>query len=117
MPLATNPETGETVFLDRDGQWKPAQRAINPETKEELIFDGTQWGSVAREQQGPQQPPPSRTEAFGRGFTQAGSFGFRDELAGLAAAGGAAPDEQDPAATIAALARGTYRRLTGNPDA
>jgi predicted DNA-binding transcriptional regulator AlpA len=27
MPLATNPETGETVYLGDDRQWKPAQKA------------------------------------------------------------------------------------------
>jgi hypothetical protein len=119
VPIATN-DAGETLYLDNSGQWKPAPTAVHPETKQELIYDGSSWAPlkpVAREQQGPQQPQPSRSEAFGRGFTQAGSFGFRDELAGLAAAGGAQPDEQDPAATVAALARGTYRRLTGDPAA
>src|SRR5262245_12868480 len=113
MPIATN-EAGETLYLDNSGQWKPAPTAINPETKETLAFDGTSWTPlkpVAREQQGPQLPTPSRTEAFGRGFTQAGSFGFRDELAGLAAAGGGDPNDPDPAHALAALARGTYRRL------
>lgn len=117
MPIATNPETGETLYLDNSGQWKPAPTAVHPESKQELVFDGSTWAPLKREAQGPQQPTPSGTEAFGRGFTQAGSFGFRDELAGLAAAGGAAPDEQDPAATLAALARGSYRRLTGDPAA
>jgi hypothetical protein len=36
MPLATNPETGETVYLGDDGQRKPAQKAINPESGETL---------------------------------------------------------------------------------
>ena len=76
MPIATN-DTGETVFLDRDGQWKPAPTAVNPETKETLAFDGTTWSPLkpraAPEQYGPPQPPPSRMDAFGRGVVQAGS--------------------------------------------
>jgi hypothetical protein len=120
VPIATNPETGESVYLGNDGQWKPAPTAIHPESKQELIFDGSSWTPLKREQQGPQQPPPSRMDAFGRGFVQAGSFGFRDELAGLAAAGGAPPAEEqtaDPALALFHLARGTYRRLTGDPSA
>ena len=67
MPIATNPETGESVYLGNDGQWKPAPTAVNPETKETLAYDGSSWAPlkpVAREQQGPQQPPPSRMDAF-----------------------------------------------------
>lgn len=43
MPLARNPDTGETLFLDQGGQWAPAQKAVNPQTKEELFFDGKDW--------------------------------------------------------------------------
>lgn len=43
MPIATNPDTGETVFLGQDGQWSPAKIATNPETKERLAYDGSSW--------------------------------------------------------------------------
>jgi predicted DNA-binding transcriptional regulator AlpA len=36
MTLATNLETGEAVYLGDDGQWKPAQKAIIPESGETL---------------------------------------------------------------------------------
>lgn len=117
MPIATNPETGETVYLDNSGQWKPAPTAVHPESKQELVFDGSTWAPLKREQQGPTQPPPSATEAFGRGFTQAGSFGFRDEGSGLIAAGGGDPNNPDPAHAIGSLAKGAYRLATGDEEA
>ena len=40
---ATNPQTGETVYLDPSGAWKPARTATNPETGETLVFDGDEW--------------------------------------------------------------------------
>lgn len=47
MPIATNPETGEVMFLDAaDGAWKKAQTAINPQTKEMLALDGVDWKPV-----------------------------------------------------------------------
>lgn len=46
MPLATNPQTGEVVFLDPQGQWLPAQTAVNPQTQEKLAFDGSSWAPV-----------------------------------------------------------------------
>lgn len=46
MPIAHNPSTGEVVFLGQDGQWQPAQTAVNPQTKEMLAFDGTDWKPV-----------------------------------------------------------------------
>lgn len=43
MPVATNPRTGEVIYLDQSGQWQPAKVARNPETGERLAFDGQQW--------------------------------------------------------------------------
>ncbi len=44
MPIATNPTTGETLFLDpSSGQWSPAKVANNPQTGESVAFDGTAW--------------------------------------------------------------------------
>jgi hypothetical protein len=67
-------------------------------------------------------PPPetSASDAFGRGFTSAASFGFRDELAGLGAAGGADPNSTNPAdlpGLIYGIGKGAYRKLTGDPEA
>lgn len=46
MPIASNPNTGQTVYLGDDGAWKPAQTAVNPQTKEMLAFDGKAWSPV-----------------------------------------------------------------------
>lgn len=46
MPIATNPSDGAVVFLGQDGQWQPAQTAVNPQTKEMLAFDGRDWVPV-----------------------------------------------------------------------
>jgi len=70
----------------------------------------------------PGAAPPETTasDAFGRGFTSAASFGFRDELAGLGAAGGADPNSTNPAdlpGLIYGIGKGAYRKLTGDPEA
>lgn len=49
MPIATNPQ-GEVVFLDQQGQWLPAQTAVNPQTGEKLAFDGQGWQPVVAPQ-------------------------------------------------------------------
>jgi hypothetical protein len=110
MPIATN-DKGDTVFLDSDGAWKPATLAENPETKQRLAFDGSTW-----------TPLPSKIttgEAVGRGITQGASFGFRDEGQGLIEAGGGKPGDTstDALTNLGYLARGAYRRLTGDPEA
>jgi hypothetical protein len=69
------------------------------------------------EQQGPQLPPTTREQAFGRGVTSAASFGFRDEGSGLIAAGGGDPDNPDPAHALSSLAKGAYRLATGDTEA
>jgi hypothetical protein len=47
MATATNPETGERVYLDEaTNSWMPAQTATNPQTGEKLIYDGKSWTSL-----------------------------------------------------------------------
>ena len=45
MPIAVN-EAGDAVFLTPQGQWEPAQIAVNPQTKETLAFDGRDWQPI-----------------------------------------------------------------------
>lgn len=45
MPIAVN-EAGDAVFLTSQGQWEPAQIAVNPQTKETLAFDGKDWQPI-----------------------------------------------------------------------
>ena len=106
MPIATN-DKGEAVFLDNDGAWKPATMAEHPETKERLAYDGSSWT--------PLPPQTSTAEAIGRGITTGASFGLRDEGQGLIEAGGGSK-EASPL-DIGYLARGAYRKLTGDPEA
>ena len=76
MPIATNPKTGEVVFLDTDGAWKPAKTAINPKTHEMLALDGVDW-----------KPVPASKGVFSyiddavRSIASGVTFGFADELA------------------------------------
>ena len=107
MPIATN-DKGDTVFLDSDGAWKPATLAEHPETKQRLAFDGSSWTPL---------PPKTTTgEAIGRGITQGASFGLSDEGQGLIEAGGGGEDT-DALTNLGYLARGAYRKLTGDPEA
>jgi hypothetical protein len=61
--------------------------------------------------------PSSALEAVGRGAEQAGTFGFSDELKGLAAAGGAPPGEDVPLRWLGYVARGGYRKYAGDAEA
>jgi hypothetical protein len=110
MPIATN-DKGDTVFLDSDGAWKPATLAEHPETKQRLAFDGSTWT--------PLPPKTTAGEAVGRGITQGASFGFRDEGQGLIEAGGGTPGDTstDALTNLGYLARGAYRKFTGDPEA
>lgn len=78
MPLAVNPKTGEARFLDEDGQWKPARRAVNPETQEVLAFDGQGW-----------KPLPASKGVLNyvddavRSLASGATLGFADEFAAL----------------------------------
>jgi hypothetical protein len=46
MPIAVNPSDGSVAYLADDGSWKPAQTAVNPQTKQMIAHDGKDWVSV-----------------------------------------------------------------------
>ena len=52
MPLAVNPDNGQVVYLDDQGQWQPAKRSVNPQTKEMLAFDGKDWSPISSKGKG-----------------------------------------------------------------
>jgi hypothetical protein len=84
--VAINRETGEILVVGPDGQWSPAQRAVNPQTGEQLYNDGSRWLAV------PAAPQPERTagESLARGTGLAArSLGPIIAGAGAGAAGGA----------------------------
>lgn len=77
MPIATNPQSGETVFLDTDGAWKPAQTAVNPQTKEMLAHDGKDWLPVPAKSKGVLNYIDDAVRSVANGLT----LGWADELA------------------------------------
>lgn len=77
MPIAVNPDTGAVVHLAEDGQWKPAQTAVNPQTKEMVAFDGRDWKPVPAQSKGVLGYVDDAVRAIANGVT----FGWADELA------------------------------------
>jgi len=77
MPIATNPQTGETVYLGEDGAWKPAQTAVNPQTKQMMAFDGKGWSDVPAKSKGVLNYIDDAVRSIANGVT----FGFADEIA------------------------------------
>lgn len=78
MPISVNQQTGEVRFLDREGQWQPAQKALNPETKELMAFDGKDWVAVNAQGKGILNYVDDAVRAIANGVT----FGYADEIAG-----------------------------------
>lgn len=76
MTVATNPNTGEVVFLGPDGNWQPAKTAVNPETREMMAFDGQTWNPV-------QQPKGviDKVDDAVRSIASGITFGWADEFA------------------------------------
>lgn len=83
MPIATNPETGEAVYLSEQGQWTPAQTAVNPETGQRLAFDGSTWVKIKPAPQKESLAERYRDSTFGA-LTEAGgnlaTAGLGDEI-------------------------------------
>lgn len=77
MPIATNPDSGEVLFLDSDSQWKPAKTAVNPQTREMMAFDGAGWKHVTTHGHGVVGYIDDAVRAIASGMT----FGYADELA------------------------------------
>lgn len=80
MPIATNPNTGEVVFLDPNGQWTPAKTAVNPETRQMMAFDGKDWQAVTSHGKGILGYVDDAVRALASGAT----FGYADEIAAKA---------------------------------
>ena len=77
MAIATNPDTGEVMFLDSDSQWKPAKTAVNPQTREMMAFDGQDWKPVTTHGHGVLGYIDDAVRALASGMT----FGYADEFA------------------------------------
>lgn len=84
MPLAVNHDTGEVVFLDDQGQWQPAKRAVNPQTKKMLAFDGKDWSEIPSKGEGVM----GYVKAALKGLESGVLFGFSPQIKGAAAQAG-----------------------------
>lgn len=79
MPIAANPDTGETFYLDKSGQWQPAKTAINPNTKQLFALDAQEnkWSPVNVHGQGIMSYVDDAVRALASGVT----FGYADRFA------------------------------------
>jgi hypothetical protein len=77
MPIATNPDTGDVVYLDDTGGWKPAKTAVNPQTREMMAFDGRGWQKVTTQGHGIVGYIDDAVRSIASGMT----FGYADKLA------------------------------------
>lgn len=84
MPLAVNHDTGDVVFLDDQGQWQPAKRAVNPQTKKMLAFDGKDWSEIPSKGEG----VSGYVKAALKGLESGVSLGFSPQIAGAGAQAG-----------------------------
>ncbi len=62
-------------------------------------------------------PEPRTDRAFQRGFASSASFGFLDEIEGLAKAGGLDANDPDVWNALSSIVVGSYRKLKGDPEA
>lgn len=77
MPTAFNEETGELLVLDNSGKWVKPTMAENPQSKERLYLDGTDWKPVPLQRD-------ERNAGRAAALLQGPTMSFGDELvAGL----------------------------------
>src|SRR4051812_47155830 len=77
MPIAVNPDSGEVMHLADDGQWKPAQTAVHPQTKQMMAYDGKDWQSVPAKSKGILNYIDDAVRSIASGAT----LGWSDEIA------------------------------------
>jgi len=82
MPIAHNPETGETLRLDDSGQWVNAPTAKNPDSGEMLAFDGKAWVPIkAKAEPSMLESTAGYVNKLGQSVAQGATLGFMDEAA------------------------------------
>jgi hypothetical protein len=77
MVIAVHPESGEVAYLTDDGQWKPAQTAVHPQTRKMMAFDGKTWADVPVKSKGLLNYVDDAVRSLASGVT----LGWSDELA------------------------------------
>lgn len=77
MPSAFNEDTGELLVLDTSGKWSKPTMAENPQSKERLYLDGSEWKPVPLQR-------AERNAGRAAAVLQGPAMGFGDEfVAGL----------------------------------
>jgi len=104
--VAAPPASGPSPVLAGGEPSQPAPIGVNTEGLSNRL---------AREGDSP--PVATAGEAAKGGFLRSATFNFRDELNGLAAAGGLDPNDPDVVNAMAALVKGAYRKASGDPEA
>lgn len=94
---------------------EPTEQPLPADTGGKFLDEPGKNFRAAREGQSPLVA--TKGEALKSGVLRGATFNFLDELYGLAAAGGLDPKDENVANAIAALAKGAYRRVTGDPEA
>lgn len=56
METATNPQTGQKLYLDDQGGWQPLETATNPKTGQKAMLKNGKWETLDRRKQAPQNP-------------------------------------------------------------
>jgi hypothetical protein len=82
--VAINRETGEILVVNQDGAWEPARRARNPQSGQEIFFNGRDWAPVPA---APRQPADALERTIGISGPEAGrrlAMGVRDVAEGVA---------------------------------
>lgn len=77
MAVAYNPETGQAVALQENGEWSPTRIASNPDTGEKLALSASgEWMPINA---GPGTAAQTADNTL-RAFANGASFGFADKL-------------------------------------
>lgn len=77
MPIAVHPDSGEVAYLTDDGEWKPAQTAVHPQTRKMMAFDGKAWADVPVKSKGLLNYVDDAVRSLASGIT----LGWSDEIA------------------------------------
>ena len=82
MPISHNKQTGETLYLNEQGQWQPAKVVTHPQTGEKLAFDGAEWKPVKKKAKKEPTMMDEVDGAISSFLNTAVPFGLNDTIGG-----------------------------------
>ena len=86
METATNPQTGQKLYLDDQGGWQPLETATNPKTGQKAMLKNGKWEPLDRRQAEPEPadaPWQEDVKGFIREVGSGATFGLSDNLADI----------------------------------